>query len=298
MQKNRNFKIFSGVVLVVIIILTIFYTRNSNQNSPILVASAFYYCDSGKNITANYFDIKIKPTVVPGNLPIPTGSVSITLSDGREMNLVQTISADGGRYVNKDDSIIFWNKGNGVIFLENNKQTFVGCLAVAKDPGGLPLIYKNDTKGFSIRYPNDFTLDEKYLYQALGPGKDIGGVRFIIPQSLSKGTNLGSDSYVSVEQIPRTQICTAEKFTYQGVKSKQVVDNGQIYSYASSTDAGLGNRYEESIYAIPGTNPCVAIRYFVHYSVFENYPVGMVREFDRQSILKQFDKIRRTLILN
>lgn len=70
-----------------------------------------------------------------------------------------------------------------------------------------------------------------------------------------------------------------------------------FFNVASSTGAGAGNRYEEIVYAIPGTNPCQAVRYFIHYSFFENYPVGTVREFDKKTIVTQFDQIRRTLIL-
>ena len=67
------------------------------------------------------------------------------------------------------------------------------------------------------------------------------------------------------------------------------------YSVASSTGAAAGNRYEETVYALPGTNHCIAVRYFIHYGVIENYPVGLVREFDKKSLLKEFDTIRRTL---
>jgi hypothetical protein len=67
---------------------------------------------------------------------------------------------------------------------------------------------------------------------------------------------------------------------------------------ASTTGAAAGNRYEETVYAIPGTNPCVAVRYFVHYGVIENYPPGTVRQFDKQALLDQFDRIRRTLVVN
>src|ERR1035437_7975071 len=63
-------------------------------------------------------------------------------------------------------------------------------------------LYKSSTEGFSIYYPIGFTVNENYVYQELGPGKDINGVKFTIPASLASGTNLGSDSYLSVEEIP------------------------------------------------------------------------------------------------
>jgi hypothetical protein len=52
------------------------------------------------------------------------------------------------------------------------------------------------------------------------------------------------------------------------------------------------------VYAIPGTKPCTAVRYFIHYSVFENYPPGTVKAFDHAALVATFDAIRRTLRIN
>jgi hypothetical protein len=174
------------------------------------------------------------------------------------------------------------------------------------DLSGLSEVYSNGAYGFSIHYPDGWTVNENYSYQELGPGTDIAGVKFTIPTSLSAGTNLGSDSYLSVEEIPQTATnavtCSANLFLdLQGqatnLNPTTVTDNGTTYSMASSTGAGAGNRYEETVYALPGTNPCVAVRYFVHYGVIENYPAGLVKEFDSATLYAQFDKIRRTLVI-
>ncbi|MDE2078863.1 MAG: MliC family protein [Patescibacteria group bacterium] len=60
--------------------------------------------------------------------PTPGGSVAITLSDGRAMTLPQTISADGARYANADESFIFWSKGNGAFVMEGNATTYANCV--------------------------------------------------------------------------------------------------------------------------------------------------------------------------
>lgn len=156
--------------------------------------------------------------------------------------------------------------------------------------------YSNSAKGFSIKYPTGFIVGEAYKYEELGPGKEINGVEFGISKSIATGTNLSSDSYISVEQISGTQSCTADLFLDQ-VKAQILKEGNTTYSFASSIGAGAGNRYEETVYAIPGTSPCTAVRYFVHYSVFENYPPGSVNQFDKQALLKQFDAIRHTLVI-
>ena len=118
--------------------------------------------------------------------------------------------------------------------------------------------------GFSVRYPAGWSAQPT-----------DGGVTLVVDPAMVMGTNLGSDSSVSIEHLPAGVACTD----------------------ATSTDAGAGNRYEEWIYALSNTSPCLAVRYFIHYGVIENYPEGAVREFDRGALLKSFDDIRRTVVL-
>lgn len=163
---------------------------------------------------------------------------------------------------------------------------------------GLPQIYANSKDGFSIHLPADYTVDESYTYQELGPGGSISGVKFTIASSTSAGTNLGSDSYISVEEIPAAPVCTAALFLQKGVTATLLNEGDRQYSIASSTGAAAGNRYEETVYAFPGTSPCMAVRYFIHYGVIDNYPAGTVQEFNEPALLAQFDAIRSTLTVS
>jgi hypothetical protein len=113
---------------------------------------------------------------------------------------------------------------------------------------------------------------------------------------MTTGTNLSTDSYVSVEQLPRATSCTGDIYIRDNVKASAIDANGHSYSLASTTDAAAGNRYEEWVYAIPGSNPCTAARYFIHYGAIENYPTdGSVKEFDRAALLAAFDQIRDSI---
>ncbi len=297
---NKKILIFLiAVVLIFVGVLMYFNVFNKKQNQPVVqpVAQATYICNNDKTIKAIYYKGETK-TVKPGEQPIPTGSVNITLSDGRVLILAQTISADGTRYANSDESFVFWSKGNGAIVMENNvEKNYTGCVVEANDLGGLPNIYHSDKFGFSIRYPNDYSINPDYQYQALGPNKGIDGVKFTISPSIKNGTNLSSDSGISVEFIPSVQSCNASLFLSNSSNVKTVTDNNTDYSFASSTDAAAGNRYEESVWALPNTNQCIAVRYFIHYGAIENYPQGAVQEFNKASLINQFDKIRQTLIV-
>lgn len=290
-------------ILVLVVILGGWYgisllekpapTRNDTVSST-------YSCDGGKTISAIFRNGEAKAPEKAGGPPIPTGTVELKLSDGRLLTLGQTISADGVRYANPDESFVFWNKGNGALVLENNaEKSYIGCIEVTDVPADSPLtrIYSNGSKGFSIRLPEGFVTDESYRYQA-SPQKIIGGVKFTISPDLAEGTNLSTDSYLSVEAIPQTESCSADIFFDGSHQAQEKTDAGVTYSFAESSGAGAGNRYEETVYAIPGTNPCVAVRYLVHYGAIQNYDPGTVAEFDKTALLQEFDQIRQTLVLN
>ncbi len=170
----------------------------------------------------------------------------------------------------------------------------------------LSQVYKNSDFGITMRFPNiaastsegypdSYKVDESYEYQ-LSPEKVISGVKFTIPAAMATGTNLGADSYISIEQLPKVKTCSADLFL-DGDFTPSVIVEDILYSVATSSNAGAGNRYEETVYAIPGTSPCLAVRYFVHYSAFQNYPEGSIKEFDQAKLIETFDRIRRTLVI-
>lgn len=115
------------------------------ETPPSLVAQAVYTCEGGKTIEAAFYKGESKP-VNPGEPPIPTGSVKIKLSDGRNFDLSQTISADGGRYANSDESFVFWSKGDGALVLENGaEKDYKGCVVKTE---------KSDAQGIKLISPN------------------------------------------------------------------------------------------------------------------------------------------------
>ncbi|MDR3547668.1 MAG: MliC family protein [Candidatus Pacebacteria bacterium] len=76
-----------------------------------VISSVSYSCDAGKKAQAIYTQ----------------NTVNLNLSDGRSMNLLQSISADGGRYTNSDESFVFWSKGSSAFITEGSKTTFNNC---------------------------------------------------------------------------------------------------------------------------------------------------------------------------
>lgn len=279
----------------------------------VVVKNATYICKGNKIIGAKfYLQSAEQPKVtITNEPPVPTGSVDITLSDGRSLHLAQTISGSGVRYSNTDESFIFWTKGNDVIVLEDNEEkNFIDCEVRARPLTSNSTSTKKflyDAEDFSIILPrfttppeltrtDSYTVDTSHSY-GLIPGESITGVKFTIPSTVTQGTNLSKDTYFSVEKIPKATKCSADMFFEEKVTPILSTENKITYSTASTTGAGAGNRYEETVYAIQGKNMCLAVRYYIHYSVFENYPKGSIKEFNHSLLIDSFDTIRKTLTI-
>jgi membrane-bound inhibitor of C-type lysozyme len=91
------------------------------------ISTVRYTCQQNKTIVADYFDGPSR--TAPNGQPIPGGRVAISLSDGRKLNLPQTLSGSGIRYANADESFVFWSKGNTAFAEEGKAMTYAGCVA-------------------------------------------------------------------------------------------------------------------------------------------------------------------------
>ena len=81
---------------------------------------AHFSCNDGKAVDA---------TFINGT----RSSVKLVLSDGRKLSLPQALSASGARYATKDESVVFWNKGDTAFIEEAGKTTYAGCVASKSD---------------------------------------------------------------------------------------------------------------------------------------------------------------------
>lgn len=278
---SRTSTIVVIIIGIVIIAGGAWYVYSKQGQEPALSNTTFS-CDAGKTIAATFYKDK----------------VSLVLSDGRTLSEPQVISGSGARYANKDETFVFWNKGNTAFITEGSPavQTFSNCVAPDAN-GNITQTYASTTMGVSLQYTKGYAVDETYAYDQFGPKKLIHGVSFTIPESMATGTNLSDDTRLSVEQLPNAKNCTGDIFLQANVKAQSVTD-GADYSVATSSDAAAGNRYEETVYALKDSHPCTAIRYFVHYGAIENYPAGAVNQFDAAALMSALDTVRRSVVLN
>jgi membrane-bound inhibitor of C-type lysozyme len=127
-MKNTNFWLFL-VIAIMGLFLAWQFTKAPTPDvtaGETFIAEAYYSCEKGKQIKARFFEVGQNSTDVE-DMPIPNGLVKLELSDDRQLNLSQTISASGIRYANTDESIIFWNKGDKAFVIEDEKESFTNC---------------------------------------------------------------------------------------------------------------------------------------------------------------------------
>ena len=106
-------------VAVIIILGVLFFYQKITQKTPVadvpkegVINSATFQCAENKSIQAVFFKEKVE----------------LNLSDGRNMLLLQAVSASGARYANTDESFVFWNKGDTAFVDEGNVSTFKECV--------------------------------------------------------------------------------------------------------------------------------------------------------------------------
>ncbi|HEX4533283.1 MAG TPA: hypothetical protein VH000_03550 [Rhizomicrobium sp.] len=156
--------------------------------------------------------------------------------------------------------------------------------------------YSDAAFGFTIDYPREFTVDTDHDYTALGPGMDVRGVAFMVPSTAAAGTNLAPDSYIGVDVFPRALECTPKAFLSDPAGTHPVKDGGRDWIVATGSDRAAGNIYDETVYVLANSTPCIGVRYFIHSADIGNYDPGAVHAFDRAALISTFDKIRQSLV--
>ncbi|MFA5841737.1 MAG: MliC family protein [Candidatus Paceibacterota bacterium] len=96
------------------------------------IATVLYLCDGEKTLSAAYYKGPEAPVPDPGEPPMPTGSIELSIDGQASSTLAQTISVSGIRYANPDESLVFWSKGDSVLIMRNNSMDldYTNCVAV------------------------------------------------------------------------------------------------------------------------------------------------------------------------
>ena len=120
-------------------------------------------------------------------------------------------------------------------------------------------------------------------------------MKFGVPTAMTQGTNLSTESGISVEVLPRANNCTGDIFLLANVRAQAMTEGAVNYSVASASTTEDGTTIEETVYAFPSGSPCIAVRYFLESSEIDATATG-TRAFDRASVIAAFDEIRRSIV--
>ena len=109
------------VALLAILVLGLVTNAGDSAAQPAAkTIRAHFACADGKVVDATFINGA-------------RSSVALALSDGRKLTLPQALSASGARYATKDESVVFWNKGDTAFLEEAGKTTYDGCVASRTD---------------------------------------------------------------------------------------------------------------------------------------------------------------------
>lgn len=150
--------------------------------------------------------------------------------------------------------------------------------------------------GFDTNLPPGFIVNESYVNQTFGPGREIPGVSFTVPESFTRGTNLSSDSYVAVERLQGVT-CEPSSFMLSPTPAQDVIVGTNAFKRASSIEAAAGNTYENIVSVVERGGYCYAVRYLIHTTQIANYPAGTVTAYDRERLLQWFDSVASSLVI-
>jgi membrane-bound inhibitor of C-type lysozyme len=120
-KKNLGFlAVFVFIFVVLYFMLGGTFNFLSKVDAPTVTPTpedkitAVYTCPNGEKITATYDN--------------GAGNVTVLLPTGAAETLPHALSADGARYANKDESLVFWNTGNQAMVEQNGVTTYQNCV--------------------------------------------------------------------------------------------------------------------------------------------------------------------------
>ena len=250
--------------------------RNVSPQTPANVAT--YYCPEGA-INAVY----------------GTSSVALSLSDGRNMILPQTISGSGARFAS--GTIVFWSEGDNAFVTEGNTTTYSNCVAgseVSLDASTTS--FTDAPKTFSFSFPNRFVLSAEQGYsQDWSVESTSSGLvlaQIYIPKNFMPGTNFGDAKFtIGVSSDPDAiSQCLVPQFGNME-KATTTMINDTVFTKFTFSDAGAGNFYDTTSYHVMKNGECYAIDYTIHSGNFYNYPTGAIKMFDEAKVASVFESM-------
>ncbi len=273
MKHNKTLVSLLVVIVMIIVgysIITI-VPHNPTDNQAVTEdpSTVHYYCDTGT--MAALFDND-------------THMVHLKLSDGRTIDLNQTIAGSGMRY--ESGKILFTGKGDNATLSEGDTITYDHCVAGVVSATPQESSFSDTGKTFSISFPKSFSIsgggigfDTTWRTNVQTPGLLL--VKITSPRNLQPKTNLSNIT-----------ITVGTSSDPEGIKNCLVAKNGEVatgsttintinYSIFTLSDAAAGNLYTTTSYRTIHNDMCYAVEFTIHSTNVGNYPPDQgIKEFD------------------
>lgn len=252
----------------------------NDSPDPSVISTVSYLCEEGKSFSASYKD----------------DSASLVLSDGRSLDLSQTISGSGVRYGNGE--ITFSSKGDNAFIEENGNTTFINCVANSTlDDGSKEFhTFTDGSKTFSFDYGNDVMISgggTGYTEQWMNEGKGLGLIlaKVVLPRSFQPKTNFSEGTMkVSTSSDPDAIKECLNPPQGNNVPKSSASIGGVTFTTYTYGDAGAGNFYNTTSYRAIKNNQCYVIEYIIHSTNIGVYsPDQGIKEYDNVKVKKVFE---------
>ncbi|MDD5739112.1 MAG: hypothetical protein PHY72_04320 [Candidatus Pacebacteria bacterium] len=166
--------------------------------------------------------------------------------------------------------------------------------------------YDNAQYGFTLKYPADIALIKlgdgslSYDWESFTDFQGVKIAQVFIPQSFEPNTNF-SGAWVNIGQSSNPQAVAnclnpypnPSAFSEQAATTSQTINN-IVFSVSLGVDAGNNNTYKFTGYRTIRNNQCFAVNLVVHYSNFQNYPQGVIQEFNYNKAYSLLNEILQT----
>jgi hypothetical protein len=160
-------------------------------------------------------------------------------------------------------------------------------------------VYSDAKRGFSISYPDGWTVDPAFRDKGYGffqgdPDDYRDGVALKPGYDIAPGTNLQSDQLVVAVETPRpADRCIARAFlmdTSPEIPTDLAVDKPDV----ARTISQPGDRYiVEHVVIIASHTPCIAVHYYINSARFER---GDGKQpFDEAALIAALNRIAGTI---
>lgn len=159
--------------------------------------------------------------------------------------------------------------------------------------------YRDTSYGFTLNYPSNAAVAPNDTNNAQLKMTRLAAVVVTLNPNGFRGTNLGEASVsVGVSNDATILASCSAGDPAQGEKPDgSVTLSGIKFNRFTFEDAGVGNRYQSTVYRAVNSGNCYEVVEFLHWAAIENYPPGAVHAFDQATIEGQLHAVTRSFTL-